>query len=186
MRYGPFSLFRIIIHGHDTSVLEVPTNVSGYRPVISNIPPSESDISALNAMVIKLLSKMGHRPFTFGNYQYTRRVFINAVYQSRSSRIAGKCRQLVEMVGQGIDYCARIVIVAWMNDHSRLLIDYQKLIVFVKYIQWNIFGIDFGISGWIWQDYGNHIKRPDFVTCLDNFIIDQHCPCINRILNAIA
>src|SRR5690606_12438646 len=65
----PLAFFGIIIEAHDSSIPGIPSDVSGYCSIFSNISPYQSDITALYRMFKKLLGKIGHRPLVLSYNQ---------------------------------------------------------------------------------------------------------------------
>ena len=80
---------------------------------------------------------MVHGALCFGNDQQTAGIFINPVHQTWPViTIHGK---VIKMINQGVNKRSRIISMPGMHHHTGRFVYHQQNIVFINYIQRNIF-----------------------------------------------
>ena len=118
-------------------------------------------------MVEKLPGQPGVGALVFGYDQNAGCILVDAVDQSGPHVAALEKRQVLQMIGQGVDQRPRIVAVAGMDDHAGGLVDDNQVVVFIQNVERNVFGNDFQFAERIGHDDLNPVRGLHLVTRLD-------------------
>ena len=87
----------------------------------------------------KLARKYGMRQIRFRDHHQTGGVFVQAVHDSGTRRIAARC-QRTTMMEQCVDKCPGVVAMGGMCHHAGRFVHHEKVRVFVDDVEGDLFG----------------------------------------------
>ena len=187
MRHGVFAVLPVGEDGHFEPVAQAASDVSFDRSLfLFHVAPHQRVIDPVDRVVEKLSGQPGVGALVFGHDQNAGRVLVDAVDQSGSHVAALEKRQVLQMIGQGIDQRARIVAVAGMDDHAGRLVDDNQVVVFIQNVERNVFGDDFQFAERVGHDDLYPIRGLHLITRLDGRAVHQNVAGVGRRLYAVA
>ena len=77
-----------------------------------------------------------------------------------------------QMESQSVDQCAVVIAVSRVDDHTGRFVNYQKIIIFINYVKWDIFRKDLGSPAPVWHHEPYNIAWSYYQVRLGDFVSD--------------
>ena len=100
----------------------------------------------------------------------------------------GRIRSLAypEVICECIDQSPGKMPVPGVDDHPCRLVEHQKVVVFIYYVERNVLRQYFKASSLVWHDECHHISRTDDAVCLCDLVVDPYIVLLDGALDAVA
>ena len=183
--FALFAAFRE--NGHHHAVLGIAAHIANNGTfVFLKVTPRQCPIFAFQVMVKEDLGQTHLRKLILGNHNKARGVLVDTVHQQGLHGRAIWQFLIAKIIIQCIDHRAGIVAESGVYHHAGLLVDDQNIVVFVLYVQGNVFGNNLGIARRIGHQHGNHITGLHLVILSFYLVIHQDATGLGRLLHLVA
>ena len=164
--------FREYLEAH--AVVRISSDISSDRTfVFLEVAPDDGDISPFDRMHEELLCQIQLGLIVLSHNEQTRSILIDSMHQDAHPFILSVwALRYAKMMGQGVYKRAAEMAVTRMHYHSGFLIQYKDIVIFIYYIQRNIFRKYLQSSSLIWHDECNDITGTDDIVRLYDLLID--------------
>ena len=154
--------------------------------VLGDIAPYECHIAAIDGVVEKLLGKRGVSPLILGYNQQSRCILVDTMHQSRTGVALGEHRQILKVVRQGVHQRTAMVAHTGVNDHTRLLVYYNDVVILVDNVKRDILRHNLLLTAGIGQDDRYLVEGLNLVARLLRLAIYKDVLAIGSRLNTVA
>ena len=188
MRDGVLALVATLgVNGHLEAIALIAAYIAddgALRAV--ETPPDEGAVGALGGLLEELTREMRLRLGALGHDEQPARILVDAVHEPQAWILGVVVRVILEVIGQGIDQCPRIVAMPGMDDEARGLIDHQEVFVLVDDVQRDILGDDLQLTARTAQLERDDLEGLNAVVGLDGAVADEDIAALQRLLDAAA
>ena len=173
-------------NGHLHTVFRITPHITDDCTfVLFHISPDEGTVTAFGGFIEELQTEIGLGIRCFGNHQQTGRIFVDTVHKPHMRVVGIVIGNIFHVPGDGIDERTVIIPVPGMYHQPRRLIDNHQVLVFIHYIQGNIFGDNLVFVTGTVHHHRYHVQRFHFVTALDRLIVRHHKSGIGGFLYTV-
>ena len=185
VRNGPFAFLRIVIDLEAQAVVGIPADgpLDGAF-VLGQVAPDHGRVDAVYGMDEELVGQVQLGRGILGHHQKPGGVFVNAVHQHAHPLVFGIGLLLEAQVeGQGVHQRAVVVAVSGVHHHAGRLVHHQHVIVFIYYIQGNVFREYLQAAALVRHNELDHVARTDHVVGLYGNVVHQHIAHLDGLLH---